>query len=133
MSKFRTDRHNNPAAFTTQIAVQAGLQVGEDFAIGESFEAGGKSYNTAFLLKDPIETTIRVIDKISFYTKSGSIRWIYIAIPQFLWEKLDFEGKKQVIGFMYQHEGGAEMKPLFEPGHISVGVHDKIPLKDSLG
>lgn len=115
MSTFRTDTHNNPAAFTTQIAQQAGLIEGTDYTIGDSFMptgTGNKLY-TARLLGDPIALTIRVIDAISYYTNLGYQRWTYIAIPKFIWSSLSPDQKRDVIGFHYQHEGGTAMRPLF--------------------
>ncbi len=114
---FRTDKHNNPTAFTTQIAVGAGLVIHKDYEIGDPFEVPGLkgpvTYYTAKLLGDPIAITISVIDKITFYTRYNTIRWTYIAIPQFLWLGLTPEEKKKVIAFMYNNEGGTEMKHLF--------------------
>ena len=106
----RTDNNNNPAAFTTDIAKQAGLIYNVDYAVGDSFGAG---LFTARLLGDPIALTIQVIDAIGYYTKFGSQRWIYIAMPKFIWNSLTYEQKRDVIGFHYQHEGGTEMKSLF--------------------
>ena len=105
----RTDRNNNPTAFTTQLAIQAGLTFGKDYVLGDPFEG----YYTAKLLHDPIELTIKVIDKVGFYTKKGLLRWVYIAIPEFIWNKLDFGDKKKVIHWMYQREGGKQLEHLF--------------------
>lgn len=110
---FRTDRHNNPTAFTTDLARQAGLINGIDYVDGEPFEAGGHQYKTAKLLKDPIDTTIRLIDHISFYTIGGNQRWVYIAIPSNLWVTLTKRQKVSVIEFMYHREGGTELQDLF--------------------
>lgn len=105
----RTDSHNNPTAFTTDIAKQAGLEQGKDWVTGESFTGGV----TAKLLGDPIATTIRVIDKIGFYTQQGTQRWVYIGIPKFVWDELNTKDKTRVVQFMYKHEGGSQMNPLF--------------------
>lgn len=109
---YRTDRNNNPAAITTDIAKQAGLIEGTDYVAGDPFPAPS-SLVTAKLLGDPIQLTIRVIDNIGYYTRSGAQRWTYIAIPPFVWNSLDPPTKKKVIGFHYQHEGGDAMKMLF--------------------
>lgn len=109
----RTDRHNNPAAITTDVAAQGGLVLGTDYELGDFFP-GGSSLRTAKLLGDPIALTIRVIDKIGYYTKTGARRWDYIAIPSFVWDALEPPVKKKVIAFHYQHESGTEMKHLFE-------------------
>ncbi len=108
----RTDEHRNPTAFTTDIAKQAGLILGTDYEIGKAFPSNS-TMATAKLLADPIVTTIRVIDAIGFYTKSGIGRWTYISMPDFIWHGLTLEEKRDVIGFMYHHEGGAVMIPLF--------------------
>ena len=108
----RADRNNNPAAFTTDIAKEAGLILGVDYIVGDVFQDNNKLY-TAKLLKDPIDLTIKVIDKITYYTRSGKTRWNYIAIPKFIWELLTYEEKKQVIKFHYRNEGGTELLKLW--------------------
>ncbi|HET6453915.1 MAG TPA: hypothetical protein VFI02_05875 [Armatimonadota bacterium] len=110
--QYRTDRHRNPVAFTTAIAQQAGLVRDVDYSIGDAF-ADGKFY-TARLLGEPVTLTIRVIDAIGFYTQQGRQRWDYIGIPQWLWASSIDDQKRRVIGFMYQHEGGTEMRGLFD-------------------
>lgn len=112
-TRMRTDRHNNPTAFTTDIAKTAGLTVGTDYVEGDDFKVGGVIFHTARLLHDPVGLTIKVIDKISFYTRAGSQRWIYVALPQWLWMSLTKSEKMSVIKFMYEHEGGSELKGLF--------------------
>jgi hypothetical protein len=110
----RTDENNNPTAMTTDIAEQGGLLYGPDYDIGTPFEIDGKTYNTAMIvLGDPVPRTIQVIDKIGFYTEFGQQRWTYIAMPHFIWLNLSDEQKRDVIGFMYQREGGITMKNLF--------------------
>jgi hypothetical protein len=108
----RADRHNNPAAFTADIAKQGGLIEGTDYVQGDKFP-DPSNLHTAKLLGDPIQLTIRVIDKIGYYTKAGAARWSYVSMPQFVWESLDPPMKKKVIGWHYAHEGGTEMKGLF--------------------
>lgn len=107
----RTDNHNNPVAFTTDIAAQAKLTYGVDYIIGDKFPIG--NYYTAKLTGDPIAITIRVIDAIGFVTKTCQPRWIYINLPKFLWMNQSKEQKRDIIGYMYQHEGGLSMKALF--------------------
>lgn len=111
----RTDRHFNPAAFTTDIAKLAGLKLGEDYTVGDSFSGG--RYHTANLLGDPIDTTIKVIDKIGFNTQSGKTRWTYTnSIPNANnrdWKNLGYDQKKKIIAQMYSHEGGSKLKNLF--------------------
>ena len=108
----RADRHNNPIAATTEVASQ-GLKKDEDYSIGESFLVGPKTYYTARFLKDPVETSIKLIDAIGFRTNAGSPRWTYINIPYFVWKILDVPTKRRVIEEMYTHEGGTTMKKLF--------------------
>lgn len=111
---FRTDRNNNPTAFTTDIAHDAGLVLGTDYEQGESFNVGGHTYYTAKLLGNPLLTTIKVIDKLGFYTTlAAHPRWEYIAIPRFVWDGLDMATKTQVIQFMYHREGGTELESIF--------------------
>ncbi len=128
---YRTDRNNNPIAFTVNIAEQAGLKVGVDYVQGDPFFDGGHQYFTAKLLGDPVTLSIHVIDELSFYTQSGQPRWIYIAMPNFVWKSLDNDMKKLVVGFMYHKEGGSVMSGLFVK-HLGIGVGDSLGLKDSL-
>lgn len=107
----RTDRHNNPTAFTTDIAKLAGLKEGVDYVAGDSFANG--QYRTARLLNDPIDTTIRVIDKIGFQTASGNPRWTYINMPKKQWDSLSYSQKKYVIAKMYKQEGGTKLTNFF--------------------
>lgn len=109
----RTDEHNNPVAFTTDIASQGGLVEGTEYEEGNSFEVGNMTLYTAKLLGDPVALTIKVIDKIGFYTQHSAKRWIYIGIPHFVWVLLSADHKRDVIGFMYQREGGTELRHLF--------------------
>lgn len=108
----RTDEHNNPAAFTTDLAKQAGLKLGVDYSIGKPFPDNTKMY-TARIIGDPIMTTIRLIDAVGYYTKGGAQRWAYIAIPRFVWQGLSLDQKRDVIGFHYLHEAGTAMRKLF--------------------
>lgn len=105
----RTDRHNNPTAFTTDIAKAAGLQLGVDYTVGDQFP-NNPSLKTAKLLGDPVATTINVIDKLGFQTSSGKPRWDYINIPKATWDGYSYNQKKQVIAQMYAHEGGSALK-----------------------
>ena len=105
----RTDRHNNPAAFTTDIAKQAGLIEGKDFTAGDPFP-NNPNLRTAMLIGDPYEKTIKVIDNIGFTTQGGATRWTYTnSIPganNQEWKNLSQAQKVQVVQQMYQHEGG---------------------------
>jgi hypothetical protein len=129
MTEFRTDKHRNPTAFTTDIAKEAGLVLGVDYEQGDPFhetsEGSGQiyTYYTAKLLGDPVELTIKVIDKIGFYTDNAEmhLRWIYIGIPYGLWLVMTRNSKVATIGSMYAREGGTEMKDLFA-GAVYDGV-----------
>jgi hypothetical protein len=112
-SSFRTDRNRNPTAFTIDIAKEGGLVENTDYVTGDPFEAGGRTYFTAKLLGDPVALTIKVIDAIGFYTHAGGERWAYIGMPQFIWEALTPDQKRDVVGEMYKREGGTEMRGLF--------------------
>lgn len=125
MTQFRTDTHNNPTAFTTDVAAEAKLKLGVDYTVGDGFTAkfsdkvrAGNfdiTLHTARLIGDPIALTIRVIDALSFQTTHGTpiSRWGYITMPAFLWHELSPVQKRDVIGWMYQREGGTTMKHLF--------------------
>ena len=104
----RADRHNNPTAFTTDIAKQAGLIEGVDYAVGDTFPSNNK-YKTAFLLGDPIDTTIKVIDSIGFKTKSGDNRWTYtdkLGLDNSTWQNMPYDKKVMAIKQMNRYEGG---------------------------
>lgn len=99
----RTDRHNNPTAFTTDIAKMA-LKKGVDYTEGDPFPNNPK-LKTARLLGDPVKQTIKVIDKIGFYTSGGKKRWTHTAMSTANWNKMSYAEKKNVIKKMYQKEG----------------------------
>ena len=114
LMSMRTDRHNNPTAFTTDIASIAGLKPGVDYSKGDSFTGSdGKTYYTAKLLGDPIDTTIKVIDSIGFQTASGQPRWSYINMSKATWDSMTDQQKKNVIKGMYQQEGGSGLNKIF--------------------
>lgn len=107
---YRTDRHNNPTAMTTDVARNAGLKPGIDFVIGDPFRGGdGQIYHTAKLLGDPIATTIKAIDTAGFYTSGGKPRWTYASkIPNIQnWKNLTKEQKVAIVKQMYKFEGGS--------------------------
>lgn len=108
----RTDRHNNPTAMTTDVARTAGLKEGVDYVLGDPFP-NNPNLRTAVLLGDPVATTIKAIDSMGFYTQSGKPRWDYISMPKSKWDSLSYDQKRQVIGQMYQREGGTALKSLF--------------------
>ncbi len=115
---YRTDSHNNPAAFTTDIAKQAGLALGTEYTQGDPFTVPNPSgtpntYYTARLIGDPIALTIKVIDAIGYFTHGGSPRWIYAALPKWVWNELTPDGKRDMVGYHYFHEGGSAMRGMF--------------------
>jgi hypothetical protein len=114
---YRTDENSNPCAFTTDIAHQGGLIQNTDYVQGTPFEVNAlpESYTlyTAKLLGDPVALSIRVIDNIGYYTRAGAQRWVYIAMPSYVWESLTPDLKRDVIGFHYQREAGVAMRHLF--------------------
>jgi len=137
MTSFRTDRNNNPTAFIVELAYRAGLVEGVDYVAGEPFESFGITYVTAKLIGDPLEITIRVIDRLGFYTaKPFRGRWDYIAIPYKLWLSLTQQQKAYVIGYMYECEGGTEMKDLFpqtpEPTPINLSISDTLKFQEKM-
>jgi hypothetical protein len=101
----RTDRSNNPTAMTTDVAAMGGLVLGKDYVVGDPFMSGGKTYYTAKLIGDPVQQTIRAIDKMGFQTASGSPRWSYINMPKAQWDQMNPTQKAQVVYQMYQKEG----------------------------
>jgi hypothetical protein len=111
---FRTDDNNNPTAFTTDVAAMA-LQKDIDYVAGEPFPSPS-ALVTARLIGDPVAVTVKLIDSVGYYTQTGAQRWDYIALPKFLWSSLTYDQKRDVIGFMYQREGGVAMWNLFPNG-----------------
>jgi hypothetical protein len=109
----RTDRHNNPAAFTTAVAKQAGLRLHVDYSVGDAFPDNPKIH-TARLLGDPVDLTLRVIDAVGYYTNAGTARWTYIAIPKFVWDTLSPHDRVRVVQFHYAHEGGTLMRIMLQ-------------------
>jgi hypothetical protein len=109
----RADRHNNPTAFTTDLARQAGLREGIDYVRGDPFVSDGRTYYTARLIGDPLELTIRVIDRVGFLTATGRPRWSHTVMAKKDWDSLSREQKVRVIASMYRKEGGTELAGLF--------------------
>jgi len=110
---FRTDKHRNPCAITTDLAKQAGLRLGVDYEQGNPFPDNPKMFTAKILGQDPVRTMIAVILKVGYYTKAGKQRWSYVAIPDFIVHSLTIEEFENLIAFHYQREGGTEMKGLF--------------------
>lgn len=134
---FRTDKNNNPTAFTTDLAKEAGLIEGTDYEVGDPFTISGHVFYTAHILGNALSVTIKLIDKVGFYTTIGGVmRWSYIAIPFTVWENLSYNWKVFVIGFMYSREGGTTMKDLFTstqaPVNIGIGVASGLGFGDKV-
>ena len=109
---FRTDRHRNPLAITTDVARQGGLQEGEDYTQGDPFLGKDKrTYYTANILtSDPMQTMVDVFDKIGFTTQSGGNRFDYLPGPQAdaNWATLSNEQKLEVVADQYmENEKGS--------------------------
>jgi len=100
----RTDRNNNPTAFTTDVAKSLGLVEGRDYVRGDKFPGNSNLY-TAKLVGDPVAITIKGLDQGGFYTQSGKPRWTHTAIPQSQWSKYSYAQKVAVVKQMYQKEG----------------------------
>jgi hypothetical protein len=140
---YRTERHNNPTAFTTDLAKQAGLVEGVDYEIGDAFYDVGdklglstmeeaiaekrktgeeiKKYNTARIKKDDwFEVTKKLIDKVGFYDQNGGPRWSYIdklfsgGNANTIWNESDDEGKLKILKKMYGKETPSKYGGLFE-------------------
>jgi len=131
---FRTDRNNNPVAFTTAIAAQAGLVLNVDYEVGDSFTSLGTTYYTAKLLRDPVGLTIQVINKIGFFTNDGQhVRWEYVpSLVSFMWGLLTEFQKTHVVALMYKHEGGIALTNLFGPSPVNLQFEESIQFGDKL-
>lgn len=110
MIQARTDRNNNPAAITTDIAREAGLIYGKDYINGDPFHDGTRQLYTAKLLTDdPAGMIVKVIDAIGYYTHGGSLRWVYIGIPTEIWKTLTDGQKRAAVAYHYRREGGTAL------------------------
>ena len=114
-TNMRTDDNNNPTAFTTDLAAQAGLVLSVDYENGTTFPDTGKTSRlvTAKIIGDPIAVTCKLIDAVGYFTKTGQPRWVYIALPRWVWNSLSQAQRVDIIGWHYQHEGGIAMRSLF--------------------
>jgi len=109
---FRTDRHNNPTAMTTDVARTLGLVEGVDYTKWDPFPNNPNLF-TARLNGDPIQTTIKALDlaaqdpnKSAFRTQWGQPRWTYIDMTDQQWNSMTPEQKTATITKMYQNEWG---------------------------
>lgn len=138
----RTDENNNPAALTTDVAKQAGLIEGVDYIQGTPFKSFNHVYYTAKFLKDPVDLTIKVIDKIGFMTNNGlHPRWEYTSdLIKKMWGMLSYPQKILIIADMYKHEGGSQPFSDFighhyneKPTEINIKIGDELNLEEKLG
>lgn len=122
-AKMRTERNNNPTAMTTDVAKMLWWELGVDYEIWDAFTtADGKTLYTAKLIGDPIETTIRLIDRWiangidPFYRANWQGRWSYISkiwVTKEKWVNMSPSEKADVIAKMLQHEWGSMENMLY--------------------
>ncbi len=122
-AKMRTERNNNPTAMTTDVAKMLGWELGVDYEIWDSFTTGSwTTLYTAKLIWDPVETTIRLIDRWiangidPFYRANWQWRRSYISsiwITKDKWSKMTYDEKAEVIKKMLQHEWGSMENMLY--------------------
>jgi len=122
-AKMRTERNNNPTAMTTDVAKMLGWVLGVDYEVWDSFVTGSwTTLYTAKLIGDPVETTIRLIDRWiangidPFYRANWQGRWSYISsiwITKDKWSKMTYDEKAEVIKKMLQHEWGSMENMLY--------------------
>ena len=113
----RTERNNNPTAMTTDMAKMLWWELWVDYEIWDAFTTSSwTTLYTAKLIWDPIETTIRLIDRWiangidPFYRANWQPRWSYLSsiwITKDKWSKMNDEQKAEVIAKMLQHEWGS--------------------------
>lgn len=113
IAKMRTERNNNPTAMITDVAKSLWWVEGVDYVVWDSWKNNEwKTYYTAKLLWDPIDTTIKLLDnaaktwKWAFYTAGWKQRWTHTAMTDDAWLKLSNDQKKQVVLNMLQREWG---------------------------
>ena len=109
----RTERNNNPTAMTTDVAKSLWGVEWEDYVQWDSWTNDKwQTFYTAKLLGDPIETTIRLLDRAAetgrwaFYTKAWWQRWTHTAMSDADWLKLSPEEKQWVVLKMLKNEWG---------------------------
>ena len=110
----RTERNNNPTAMTTDVAKMLWGELWVDYEIWDPFTtASWQTLYTAKLIWDPIETTIRLIDRWiangidPFYRANWQPRWSYISkigITKEKWQQMSPAEKADIIAQMLKHE-----------------------------
>ena len=123
VAKMRTERNNNPTAMSTDVAKMLWGVLGVDYEIWDSWtSADWRVYYTAKLIGDPIETTIRLIDRWiangidPFYRANWQGRWSYISkigITKAKWQQMSPAEKAEIIKKMLQYEGGSMENMLY--------------------
>lgn len=105
----RTDRHNNPTAMITDFAAMMGGVEGTDYVQGDPFTgADGRTYYTARLLGDGMQTSIRLFDQGAERGQNVFNWWNGISDEAWL-AKSDTE-KVDYVNSIYQMEGGADVE-----------------------
>jgi hypothetical protein len=110
----RRDRHRNPLLITTDEAMAAGLKYGVDYLYGDPFEVYEQGCTvlryTALFLGDPIQTTLRVVDRIGWQDSNGHARW-GISVSPVWWSTQTTAAKVDLIRQVY---GQGELSGLFD-------------------
>lgn len=106
----RTDRHNNPTAFTTDVAKQGWLVEGVDYVKGDPFSWwDGRVYYTAKLLWDGYEKTIKAMD--NYVNQKWYLpKWTYAAkiwLTKDFWKTASYQEKINMVTKMYNNEWGS--------------------------
>lgn len=104
----RAGRHNNPTAFTTDVARTGGLVEWVDYVKWDPFQWGdGRTYYTARLLWNAVDKTITTIDN---YVARGSFPWWTYANKIWLtpeaWKNADYNTKVWFLQKMQVEEWG---------------------------
>ena len=110
-AKMRTERNNNPTAMTTDYAKMLWWELGVDYEIWDSFiSASGKTLYTAKLIGDPIETTIRLLDRaLANWNQNIFSGWTYakkLWLNNSVWANATPEEKRDIIYKMLKQEWG---------------------------
>ena len=105
----RTERNNNPTAMTSDVAKSLWGIEWVDYIVWDEFP-NNPNLHTAYLLGDPIDKTIELLDRAAtswrwaFYTASWKQRWTHTAMSDSAWLNLSNEEKKNVVLKMLHNE-----------------------------
>ena len=133
--KMRTERNNNPTAMTSDVARSLWGVEWEDYIVWDAFQ-DNPNLHTAYLLGDPIETTIRLLDRAAttgrwaFYTKGWKQRWTHTAMTDEAWLNLSAEEKKNVVLKMLHNEWGDISKMAYYNWQWQWGNLGDVTLRD---